>query len=134
MPGLGMLRVHSTPWLPRCARLLTRLLMMLPSSTTCRYLAVLQPYKRAKGLASEANTCLSLALRWLAGRPGEPRSRELDLGLCHQVAPQLRAVQAALAACCEGLAAAIEDAAPFAAALGSLRELDSRWAAPRALR
>lgn len=60
-------------------------------------------YKRATAQAAAAETCLSLALRWAAGT-----RRPLDRGLCRQLAPQLRAMQAAVGGLCEALARAVE--------------------------
>lgn len=84
--------------------------------------AALQAYKQAAAAAEDANTCLGMVLEALTGDRDPP----FDLSLCRQLAPQLRRLQAALAGCCDALAAAVEGAAPFEAALGRLAELEGR--------
>ncbi len=79
-------------------------------------------YKRATTQAAAAETCLSLALRWAAAN-----RRPLDRGLCRQLAPQLRAMQVAVAGLCEALAGAVEQWAPASTAVvAALEQLERR--------
>jgi hypothetical protein len=84
---------------------------------------LLQAYKRAVSAAAAADTCLGLVLAWLARR-----RRPLDTSVCRQMAPHLRAVQAAMLGCCHALAAVVEDKQTPVAALEQLVELENRWA------
>jgi len=119
-----------------------------------------QAYKDASVLAAAADTVLSLILRWLARRTGNPvlptagsgtpatdaaaagaelaaesaaaeaaaqrLNQPLDNSICRQLAPQLRAVQTALTACCEAMALAVEQKGQYSDVLGCLQELESR--------
>lgn len=86
--------------------------------------------------AASANTCLSLLLASLlrrhqreaaAATPGAPppAKQAFDLSLCRQLAPQLRALAAALRGCCDGLAAALEGSTPLQQALAQLEQLET---------
>lgn len=76
-------------------------------------------YKRAVAAAAAAETGLAPLLRYLTRA-----SRPLDRSLAHTLAPQLRALQAALVSCCEALASAVEGQ-PFAGALAALADLEA---------
>ncbi|PSC68863.1 ribonuclease III isoform A [Micractinium conductrix] len=93
-------------------------------------------YKRMAQAAASANTCLSLLLASLlrrhqreaaAATPGAPppAKQAFDLSLCRQLAPQLRALAAALRGCCDGLAAALEGSTPLQQALAQLEQLET---------
>ncbi|KAL4420527.1 hypothetical protein ABPG75_010183 [Micractinium tetrahymenae] len=82
-------------------------------------------YKQAAAAAEDADTCLAIMLEALSGN----RAKPFDLSLCRQLAPQLRGLQAALAGCCEALAATVEGRLLFGEALQRLAELESSRAA-----
>lgn len=84
----------------------------------------MQAYKQAAAAAEDADTCLCMMLQALSRERHPP----FDTSLCRQLAPQLRALQAALAGCCDGLAATVEGSLPFGAALARLAELEARCA------
>lgn len=94
-------------------------------------------YRRAEALAAACVTALAPLVRRLlrnAGAPAVagvalPPSTPLDLSVCRALAPQLRALQAALAAACEALAGVVEQQQPFSSALACLAELEAAWAA-----
>lgn len=79
-------------------------------------------YKHATAHAAAAEACLSLALRWATAT-----RRPLERGLCLQLAPQLRGVQAALSGLCEALASAVEQRAPPNAVVAALQQLEGSW-------
>lgn len=95
------------------------------------------PYRRAAALAAACVTGLAPLVRGLlrnAGIPAVagvalPPSAPLDLGVCRALAPQLRGLQAAIAACCEALAGVVEQRQPFHDALACLAELEAAWVA-----
>ena len=95
------------------------------------------PYRRAAALAAACVTGLAPLVRRLlrnAGTPGEagvalPPSAPLELSVCQALAPQLRGLQAAVAACCDALAGVVEQQQPFHGALACLAELETAWAA-----
>jgi hypothetical protein len=100
----------------------------------------LQAYKQATQLLSASASSLFLLLSWVpkgrasasaTGTPASAASPPAEgtasgMILCRQLAPQLRAVQAALAKCCEGLACVVEQKEQFTDALAYLAELESR--------
>lgn len=96
-----------------------------------------QPYSRATALAAGCATALVPLVRRLARHAGTPLvagaavppSSPLDLSMCRALAPQLRGLQAALAACCDALAGVVEQQQPFSGTLACLAELEAAWAA-----
>lgn len=95
------------------------------------------PYRRAVALTAACVVGLAPLVRRLlrnAGTPSPagaalPPSAPLDLGVCRALSPQLRGLQAALAACCNALACVVEQQRPFSAALACLADLEAAWAA-----
>ena len=109
----------------------------------CNVCCCLQVYKRATQLLSSSASSLFLLLSWLpkgstsaavagkpaaagAAPPAEAEGVASAMSLCRQLAPQLRALQAALVKCCEGLACVVEQKEQFVGALAYLTELESR--------
>lgn len=94
-------------------------------------------YRRAVALAAAGVTGLAPLVRRLSRNAGTPAvagvalppSTPLELSVCRALAPQLRGLQAALAASCDALAGVVEQRQPFSSALACLAGLEAAWAA-----